>query len=98
MSEAQQVKLEGAYSSPDNDAFSITHTLPKPASGSVSEKTQYLQKLRAAIASTQDEINKELTQRMEEDKVRLAAGGDGSKAVDDAKEEENYGEEVVEED
>lgn len=98
MSEAQQqVKLEGVYSSPDNDAFATTRTLQKPASGSVLDKTEYLQKLRAAIASTQDEVNKELTLRMEEDKTRLATAG-GSKAVDDAKEEENYGEEVVEED
>jgi Cu2+-containing amine oxidase len=47
----------------------------------------------------QETINKELTSRMEEDKAREAAatGITKSKVVDEAKEEDNYGEEVVEE-
>lgn len=57
----------------------------------------------------QEQINKELTSRMEEDKVREAGSasangvssgagaGAGAGAVDEAKEEDNYGEEVVEE-
>ena len=44
----------------------------------------------------QEQINTELTARMEEDKAREAGNGKG--AVDEAKEEDNYGEEVVEED
>ncbi len=52
----------------------------------------------------QEVINKELTARMEEEN-RIAAEGKGSEAVkgvkgkvDEKKEEENYGEEVVDED
>jgi hypothetical protein len=49
----------------------------------------------------QEQINKELTQRMEEDKAKEAEGVNGtSKAkaigVDETKEEDNYGEEVPE--
>ena len=42
----------------------------------------------------QETINKELTSRMEDDK----AVADGKSGVDEAKEEDNYGEEVPEED
>lgn len=80
--------LQASYSSPSNAAFSVSRPLP----ASDSDKTEYLIALREAVVSAQEEINKELTQRMDEDKN----GKDG--AVDDKKEEENYGEEVVEED
>lgn len=50
----------------------------------------------------QEKINKELTERMEEDKAKEeTAGGTGKRKaneLDEKKEEENYGEEVVEED
>jgi hypothetical protein len=51
----------------------------------------------------QEQINKELTKRMEEDKAKEANGVNGgskakAKGVDESKEEENYGEEVPEED
>ncbi|KAL2203645.1 Gon7-domain-containing protein [Sarocladium strictum] len=98
MAESQQTALTGSYKSPDNASFSVNESLPTlPATASVNEKTKYLNSLREAITSAQDQINKELTQRMEDDKVRLAAGAPGAK-IDDAKEEENYGEEVPEED
>lgn len=51
----------------------------------------------------QERINKELTSRMEDDKVREASGVNGTNTkvnggvIDEAKEEDNYGEEVVEE-
>ncbi|MCJ1445410.1 MAG: hypothetical protein MMC23_005915 [Stictis urceolatum] len=57
---------------------------------SVKDKTEYLSTLRASIVKMQDEINVFLTEKMEED-------NSNSKAVDDQKEEENYGEEVVDE-
>ena len=60
----------------------------------------YLGALRKATAELQERINAELTQRMEEDKARDAtdAAEKGMKngVVDEGKEEENYGEEVVE--
>ncbi len=82
--------LTAKYASPANEAFAVDTPLP---SASSDNKTSYLAALRAAVTDTQATINKELTARMEEDKARDA----GAAAVDDAKEEENYGEEVQEE-
>ncbi|KAH7259742.1 uncharacterized protein BKA55DRAFT_688031 [Fusarium redolens] len=56
---------------------------------STADKSSYLKTLRASVANTQATINQELTARMEQDKARDAAA--------EAKEEENYGEEVQEE-
>ncbi|KAH8168883.1 gon7 family protein [Sarocladium implicatum] len=98
MADSQTPKLTASYASPDNAAFQTSEPLPSlPSAPSVDEKTKYLSALREAVSSTQDQVNKELTQRMEDDKTRLANGAAGAK-VDDAKEEENYGEEVPEED
>lgn len=88
--------LSATYASPTNAPFTAAHDLPPPPSGTtnptVEDKTAYLAALRGAVATLQDEVNKELTQRMDEDKAREA--GSASAAVDDAKEEENYGEEA----
>lgn len=85
--------LTAEYSSPTNEAFSVSKPLPSLAD-TTDSKTQYLSALREAVSQTQDSINKELTARMEEDKAK--AGGVTSTV--DEKEEENYGEEVQEED
>ena len=78
----------------DSSPFSVSKPLPSPSSSpTTADKTQYLQSLCEALTSTQAEINKELTQRMEEDNGRA-----GGKSAAEVKEEENYGEEVVEED
>lgn len=95
--------LTASYTSPSNAPFTVTHELQAPPSGTtnptVPDKTKYLQDLRKATVAMQDQINKELTQRMEQDKVQEEAGKNGktSKGVDEAKEEDYYGEEVVEE-
>lgn len=87
--------LTAAYASPTSDPFTISTSLPALQSPpSVADKTSYLAALRTAITDAQAQINKELTSRMEEDKARDAATKNG--LVDDAKEEENYGEEVQE--
>ncbi|KAM3444464.1 hypothetical protein NHJ13734_001431 [Beauveria thailandica] len=91
--------LTASYTSPTNEAFAITTPLPSSSSSSSSsDKTSHLGALRVAVADAQDTINKELTARMEEDKARdvSAAGAVAAAAIDDAKEEENYGEEVQE--
>lgn len=90
----KDTSLTATYQSPTSEPFTISQSLPAPLSTTVADKTAYLSSLRAALATTQEQVNKELTDRMEEDKAR--EGGSGK--VDDAKEEENYGEEVVEED
>lgn len=94
----QSTTLRATYSSPANAAFDISKPLPSISSeSSTDDKTQYLAALRDAVTQTQAEVNKELTSRMEEDKAAAAAGANGATpAVDEDKEEENYGEEVQE--
>lgn len=93
-SAGQQYQLISAtYKSPESAPFSHLQKLPAPASTSAADKTSYLSVLRKATAEMQEQINKELTARMEEDKARDASAS----KVDDVKEEENYGEEGVEE-
>lgn len=96
-SNSQKLTLTGIYSSPTNAPFTTTQELQAPPSGTVDptvpDKTKYLSDLRKAVATMQDQVNKELTQRMEEDKAKEASKN-GKTVVDDAKEEENYGEEV----
>lgn len=97
----KKLSFTATYSSPTNAPFVITHELQAPASGTtnptVPDKTNYLSSLRVATATMQEQINKELTQRMEEDKAREASTSSKKGAVDEAKEEENYGEEAAEE-
>lgn len=76
--------LSATYTSPTSAPFTLAHTLP-PA-----DHAPYLASLRGAAAALQDNVNRELTRRMEEDKAREGK-------ADEVKEEENYGEEVVEE-
>lgn len=89
--------LSATYTSPTNAPFTLAHTLEPPPSGTtaptVPDKTAYLAALRAATAGLQEQINKELTQRMDEDNNNNSA-----KKVDDARAEENYGEEEGQED
>jgi hypothetical protein len=93
--------LSATYASPAHQPFSLTQSIPPPPSSSVADKTAYLNALREATAAAQEKINQELTARMDEDKARdsAAAGPAAAKtaAVDEAKEEENYGEEIIEE-
>ncbi|KAF5010499.1 hypothetical protein FDECE_3354 [Fusarium decemcellulare] len=85
-----QPTLTASYSSALSEPFNVTHSLPAiSSSSSTTDKTAYLEALRASVADTQATINKELTARMEQDKARDAAA--------EAKEEENYGEEVQDE-
>ena len=114
MTEPQRsVELKVTYTSPTNAPLTLTTplTLPSQSSVSVADKTAYLSALRGAVADLQARVNTELTARMEEDKAREAdttvgegkkskenKQGKAAKAVDEAVEEENYGEEVTEED
>lgn len=106
--------LTATYTSPTNAPFTVSEPVTSSSAptatddstetkkAQVAAKAQHLASLRAALATAQDAINKELTARMEEDKAREAQTGgtavNGKKGVDDVKEEENYGEEVAEED
>lgn len=85
--------VTATYSSPTT---SIPHTISTPlptlSSPSTDDRVAYLAELQSSVKKLQGDINTLLTQKMEEDK---AASGKDAK-VDDAKEEENYGEEIVE--
>jgi hypothetical protein len=95
---APQPILSATYTSSTNAPFTLALPISDPVdSTNVESKTKYLSDLRQSVTSLQDQVNKELTARMEEDKAREAAAANGAKTVDDEKEEENYGEEVVEE-
>lgn len=99
--EASQPKYEllsATYTSPTNAPFTHEKKLPAPPTAKTIDRTAYLSALRKATAEMQEVINRELTSRMEEDKTREAATNGKAKVVDDIKEEDNYGEEVVEED
>lgn len=96
---APQPTLSATYTSPTNAPFTIPLPISIPAdSTTVEKKAAYLSALRQSVTSLQQQVNKELTARMEEDKAREAseATAKGGKVVDDEKEEENYGEEVQE--
>ena len=83
--------LKADYASP-TATKTFTHPLPSAATSSTKEKTIYLSALRKSVVKLQVEVNDFLTTKMEEDKA-LAANA-GTKA-DDQAEEENYGEEKV---
>ena len=88
------VHLTAHYTSPGCSAKDFIHFLPELSSNpSTADRTAYLSKLRAEAVELQSSINTFLTQKMEEDNA-----ASGKPAVNDAKEEENYGEEAVEED
>lgn len=87
--------LKAEYVSP-GATQTFSHPLPSTsAAGSTEEKTSYLSALRTSIVKLQEEVNEFLTAKMEEDKAIAASNGAKAK-VDEKKEEENYGEEVVE--
>ncbi|KAG5978487.1 hypothetical protein E4U55_006165 [Claviceps digitariae] len=99
--ESKQPSLVAAYTSPDNKPFTITKSIdPLPPSASTQDKTTYLEALRNAVSETQQQINKDLTARMEQDTARGSTTGQKAARLgaDEDKEEENYGEEVQEED
>jgi hypothetical protein len=100
MSQPKDRAVSATYQSTTSETFTFTKHIPAPPSASTADRTAHLAALRQALSSTQDQINKELTERMEQDKARdsAKAGNGSNKAVDDVKEEENYGEEVQEED
>ncbi|KAI1479389.1 hypothetical protein F4774DRAFT_123655 [Daldinia eschscholtzii] len=86
--------------------FTLSTPLFLPESDITAQKTLYLRTLRDAVSSLQDHVNGELTVRMEKEAIEAAATGNGkgsgkgiaATGVDEAAEEENYGEEVVQDD
>jgi hypothetical protein len=85
--------LTATYASPSTSSpHTISASLPAiPAAPSTDDRVAYLAELQKVVKNIQGDVNVFLTQKMEEEK---AAGGNAK--LDDAKAEENYGEEVVE--
>ncbi|MCJ1244014.1 hypothetical protein MMC30_001211 [Trapelia coarctata] len=87
--------LTASYASPTGSEV-FEHKLPSlPPQFSAEQKTSYLSALRSSVVKLQEEVNTFLTAKMEEDKTTAPQA---AAKVDDKKEEENYGEEVVEDD
>jgi hypothetical protein len=97
--------LKARYRSP-NDEKLFDHKLKGSKDKSkeqllTAEKAAYLANLRSSVAKLQEEVNSFLTQRMDEDKAATTGTvdmGKGKTGLDDEREEENYGEDVVNED
>lgn len=98
--------ISAIYSSPQpshaSQGFRHEIAAPLPSNNQkqefVSAKKAYLSELRGLVTLVQAEVNVFLTERMEEDKQRIGVEGAGKDAEQEAKEEENYGEETVEDD
>jgi len=91
MESSKEASLSVKYSGPSGDSQTFTANLRScPANPSTEQRTSYLSELRTGISQVQGDINVFLTQKMEEDKAEA-----GRSALNDEKEEENYGEEVV---
>ncbi len=87
--------LIARYSSPKGTK-GFSHPLnASSTSMPVEEKTAYLSGLRSSVIKLQEEVNVFLTQEMEHDKAALV---EGEGEVDYNKDEENYGEEVMDKD
>ncbi|KAJ6010428.1 EKC/KEOPS complex subunit Gon7 [Penicillium sp. IBT 35674x] len=87
--------LQAVYTAPDATK-SFQHAIPMTsgtAADPLATKLTHLRALQSLVPKLQDEINVYLTARMEEDKK-----AQGQTSEKEAKEEENYGEEVVEDD
>jgi hypothetical protein len=86
-------KLTADYNAPLSESRSFSHSLPACSSTpSTEDRRAYLSSLHASIGKLQDEVNSFLTQKMEDDQ-KMAVTGRG--IMDEVKEEQNYGEEVV---
>lgn len=84
--------LKAEYITPEASKI-FAYALPSSKTDSVREKRAYLSALRGSIGVLQDEVNAFLTAKMEEDKgLALKTGV----KMDDRKDEETYGEEIVE--
>lgn len=80
-----------SYTAPDTTK-SFQHSIPATATvDSLAAKQAHLSALQALVPQLQDEINVYLTARMEEDNKAK-----GQLSEKEAKEEDYYGEEVVE--
>lgn len=87
--------LTATYTSPTQSTSPRAFSANLPALArqpATQDRVAYLDKLQSSLKTVQAEVNAFLTQKMDDDK----AAGDSK--GDDAKDEETYGEEVVDQD
>lgn len=91
MTASSQLNLQASYTAPDaTRTFSHPISVPSPTDPLAAKKA-HLSALQLLVPKLQDEINVFLTERMAADKK-----AQGAISEQEAKEEENYGEEMVE--
>ena len=90
---AQQINLQAVYTAPGATKTLQNEILVEYNADPLASKQAHLKALQTLVPKLQNEVNVFLTERMEEDKKVQ-----GAISEKEAKEEENYGEEVVEED
>ncbi|KAJ6179039.1 EKC/KEOPS complex subunit Gon7 [Penicillium mononematosum] len=88
---ASNTSLSAVYTAPQ--ATETFEHVISTTTGTLAAKQAHLSALQSLVPKLQDQINVFLTERMEEDKKVQ-----GQLSAQEAKEEENYGEEVVEDD
>jgi hypothetical protein len=89
---ANPLNLQAVYSAPQSTE-TFQHAITSDGAETLAAKQAHLNALQTLVPKLQDQINVFLTERMEEDKK-----AQGQISAQEAKEEENYGEEVVEDD
>jgi EKC/KEOPS complex subunit GON7 len=93
MTQENQKHLNVTYNASTEEPQVFQHGLPDCSENpSTDQRTAYLAALRSSVTQVQAEVNIFLTKKMEEDNAKSGKG-----TVNDEKEEENYGEEVVDE-
>lgn len=93
MPPTEQRSLKAQYTSPTGShEFDTPIVVPCKDNPSTDERTKYLAELRANTKTLQADVNKFLTEKMEEDKARSDGAGAKDKKNEDL-EEQNYGEE-----
>lgn len=86
--------LSADYNSP-NGSHTFQCELPKPEENASSQTTLFLFALRSGTIQLQQDINSFLTARMEEDKMAAEKVGEATRSKEEeAKDEDNYGEEI----
>ena len=103
-SQSSSTQIRATYDSPSgHEDFVYSIVVPPEKDGdpvAVETRTKYLSDLRASSKKLQDDINKFLTEKMEEDKRATKPGssnGATKQKSNDELEEENYGEENTDE-
>jgi hypothetical protein len=94
----EMASISAVYTSPDSTTphqlMTSLSAMANSTNPTTDERVAHLAELQSSVKALQGDINAFLTQKMEQDNAADAK----NRSLDEAKEEENYGEEVVEAD